>query len=119
MALVLSGAAVLAQSAPPAQPAPVSLRGRVVDADNDRPLRRAMVSLARGDVRARAVLTDDEGRFAIDVPDLPSAIAVTKAGYASTVIGHDRRTLARELEIRLPRGAVISGRVVELGMPAV
>jgi hypothetical protein len=111
--------ALLSMPAVQAQPVPVSLRGRVVDADNDRPLRRAMVSLARGDVRTRGVLTDDEGRFAIDVPDASSAIAVTKAGYASTVVGHDRRTPARELEIRLPRGAAISGRVVELGMPAV
>jgi hypothetical protein len=115
--------AVLSVPAVQAQPAPLSLRGRVVDADNDRPLRRAMVSLARGDMRGdtreRAVLTDDEGRFAIDLPDPSTAIAVTKAGYASTVVAPDRRTFTSAIEIRLPRGAAISGRVVEQGMPAI
>src|SRR5688572_1723915 len=102
-----------------AQEPAVSLRGRVVDADNDRPLRRTMVALARGDTRVRAVLTDDDGRFAIDLPDPSSAIVVMKAGYASTVIEPNRRTPARELDIRLQRGAAISGRIVEQGMPAV
>jgi hypothetical protein len=116
VAVMLAAAAVLAQ---PAQPAPVPLRGRVMEADNDRPLRHALVSLVRGDTRPPAVLTDDEGRFAIDVPDPSSAIAVTKAGYASTVVALNRRAPSRALDIRLQRGAVISGRVVEQGMPAI
>lgn len=120
VALLLPAATVLAQQA---QRASVSIRGRVVDAADDRPLRRAMVSLARGDMRGdtrgRAVLTDDEGRFAIDLPDPSTAIAVTKAGYASTVVAPDRRTSTSAIVIRLPRGAAILGRVVEQGMPAI
>jgi hypothetical protein len=103
-----------------AQPPAVSLRGRVVDAENDRPLRRTIVSLARGDVRARPVLTDEDGRFTIDLPEPSSAIVITKAGYASTVIEPDRhRIAARDLDIRLERGAVMSGRVIEHGVAAI
>jgi len=101
------------------QPRAVSLTGRVVDADNDRPLRRAMVSVARQGVRARAVLTDEDGRFVIDLSDPSFSIVITKAGYASTVIGPDRKTPARELDVRLRRGAAISGRLVEQGRPAI
>lgn len=102
-----------------AQPSPVSLRGRVVDAENERPLRRSIVSLARGDLRVRPVLTDEDGRFAIDLPEPSSAIIITKAGYASVVIEPDRRTLTRELDIRLDRGATVFGRVIEQGIPAI
>src|SRR4029453_9432624 len=47
------------------------------------------------------------------------AIVITKAGYASTVIEPDRHTPARQLDVRLRRGAAISGRLVEQGMPAI
>ena len=113
IALILSAADAIGQ--PPA----VSLRGRVADAENELPLRRAIVSLARGDLRVRPVLTDEDGRFVVDLPDPSSAVVITKAGYASVVIEPDRRMLARELDIRLERGAVMSGRIVEQGMPAI
>jgi hypothetical protein len=113
LALTLIAPTTLAQ-----QPA-VSLRGRVVDADNDRPLRRAMISLSPRPSATRAVLTDEDGHFAIDLPNLSSAIVVTKAGYASTVIAPDRRVPTRALEVRMRPGAAISGRVVEHGMAAI
>jgi carboxypeptidase family protein len=102
-----------------AQSPAVSIRGRVADVENERPLRRGIVSLARGDLRVRPVLTDEDGRFTIDLPEPSSAIVITKAGYASVVIEPDRRTMARELDIRLERGAVMSGRIIEQGMPAI
>src|SRR5688572_2673093 len=113
IALILSAADAIGQ--PPA----VSLRGRVVDAENERPLRRSLVALAHGDHRVRPVLTDEDGHFAFQLPDPSSAIVITKAGYASVVIEPDRRTLTRELDIRLERGAVMSGRIVEQGIPAI
>jgi hypothetical protein len=60
-------------------------------------------------------LTDEDGRFVIDLSDPSFSIVITKAGYASTVIGPDRKTPARELDVRLWRGAAISGRLVEQG----
>src|SRR5262245_1236953 len=104
-----------------AQPSALLLRGRVVDSDNDRPLRRAIVSvfLPREDDTTRPVLTDEDGGFAIELADPSSAIVITKAGYASAVIERDRRASMRDLEVRLARGAVISGRVIEQGLPAI
>ena len=71
------------------QPRAVSLTGRVVDADNDRPLRRAMVSVARQGVRARAVLTDEDGRFVIDLsdPSIAIVIIIDVIGAGSAVLG--------------------------------
>jgi len=112
-------ALILLASTALAQPPAVSLRGHVVDAENDRRLRRSIVSLTRRDAGVRPVLTDEDGRFAIDCPDPCSAIVITKAGYESVVIEPDRRTVTRELEVRLERGAVMSGRIIEQGMPAI
>jgi hypothetical protein len=114
LALTLAAQTALAQQAA------VSVRGRVVDAENDRPLRRTIVSLARGDRSKRPVLTDEEGRFEIELPNATSALVIGKAGYASTIVEPDRRTVpSRELDIRLPRGAAMSGHVVERGGPAI
>jgi hypothetical protein len=115
---LLPALALAAQTALAQQPA-VSLRGQVVDAENDRPLRRAIVSLARGDDRVRPVLTDEEGRFEIELPEASSEIVIAKAGYASTILQPDPRTQSRELDIRLPRGATMSGRVIESGIPVI
>jgi carboxypeptidase family protein len=115
----LALALIVPASVAMAQPSAVLFRGRVVDAANDRPLRRAIVSVWQpSDDRTRPVLTDEDGRFVIELPEPTSAIVITKAGYASTVIERDRRT-PRDLEVRLARGAVMSGRVVEQGLPAI
>ncbi len=142
-------ALILSASAASAQPSPVMIRGRIVADADDRPLRRAVVRIAtdqsdremramlavargqRPDREVRAVLTDEEGRFEIELPEPSSQLIVTKAGYASIVVIPDRRTLsapdlsardpaARELDIRLSRGAAVWGRVLERsGAPAV
>jgi hypothetical protein len=44
---------------------------------------------------------------------------ITKAGYESVVIEPDRRTLTRELDVRLERGAVMSGAHHRAGLPAI
>src|SRR5262245_60317368 len=114
VALMLGAQAALAQS-----PA-VALRGRIVDAQNERPLRRAIVSLAGRDHGVRPVLTDEDGRFVIELSEPVDALVITKAGYASAVIQPDRRAVSiRELDVRLERGAVVSGRVIEKGIPAI
>lgn len=110
---------LVAQTALAQRPA-VALRGRVIDAENERPLRRAIVSLTGRDHRVRPVLTDEEGRFVIELSEPLAAVVITKAGYASTVIEPDRSTLPlRDLDVRLARGAVLSGRVIEKGIPAI
>jgi hypothetical protein len=109
--VLLSAAAVLAQSTP------LVIHGRVLASDNDRPLRRALVTLTG----TRPALTDDEGRFALEVADLSVSFTVSKAGYASTGFTPPRRPTAnRELLFRIARGGVISGRILDSnGEPAV
>jgi hypothetical protein len=143
LALILSASDASAQasrsaSAASAQPSPVVIRGRIVADADDRPLRRAAVRIAsdpsdremratlaiarggRPDREVRPVLTDEEGRFELELPEPSSQLIVTKAGYTSIVVIPDRRTPARELDIRLSRGAAVWGRVLERsGAPAV
>jgi hypothetical protein len=119
-------ALMLAASAAGAQPETVVIRGRVVaDADN-RPLRRALVKQARvtppvpnplvANPQVRPVLTDEDGRFEIELPGPSAELIVAKAGYTSIVVTPDKSPRpARELDIRLARGAALSGRVVEPG----
>ena len=114
VALTLGAQATLAQQRV------ITLRGRIVDAENQRPLRRAIVSLAGRDRGLRPVLTNEDGRFLVELSEPVDALVITKAGYASTVIEPDRRAVSiRELDVRLERGAVVSGRVIEKGIPAI
>jgi hypothetical protein len=98
-----------------AQPsAPPVIRGRVLAEENDRPLRRALVALSASNRSVRPVLTDDDGRFEIQV-DTSSSLTVTKAGYASTRFTSPRQpsTRNRPLIVRMARGGVISGRIID------
>jgi hypothetical protein len=105
-----------------AQPSPPVLRGRVVADDNDRPLRRALVTLPGADGPARPLLTDDEGRFLFQRPGSSASLTVAKAGFASAIVSTPLRspTVKGELVVRLTRGGVISGRVLDSnGEPAI
>jgi hypothetical protein len=116
VALIVSSAVAWAQPSPPV------LRGRVVADDNDRPLRRALVTLPSADGPVRPLLTDDEGRFAFQRPDSSASLTVAKAGYASATVSRPLRspTVKGELVVRLTRGGVISGRVLDSnGEPAI
>jgi hypothetical protein len=98
-----------------AQPVEPIIRGRVVAEENDRPLRRALVEVTAGEGRIRPVLTDDQGRFEIRPPDASTPLAVSKAGYATAKLTPPRRSTntAPEFVVRLPRGGVISGRIID------
>ncbi len=110
--------------------------GGVVTADEPggQPVRRALVTASgpapAGGSVSRSALTDDAGRFT--VPDLPAGqftVTVAKAGWVTHVYGERRPggggvSIAiadgerRRVDIRLLRGAVIAGRVLdEYGRP--
>jgi hypothetical protein len=108
------------------------LAGRVVNAENGRPLRRAVVRAMSPEVReGRSVSTDAEGRW--EIKELPAGrftINVQKGGFVPLAYGQRRPfeqgrpvELAdgqriEKLEIALPKGSVIAGRVVdEFGEP--
>lgn len=109
-----------------------TIRGRVLDATSGTPLRRAIVTVSstvNRDLRSKA--TDADGRYSFDA--LPAGryhVVANRSGYVSWSYGQtrsvgdgkpvvlaDRQTLDR-IDLALPRGGVISGRVLdEYGEP--
>ena len=87
------------------------IEGRVVAADTGDPLRNARVTVTS--VREAApALTDGDGRFSLSPPaDGPCTLSVAKAGYAKTTI--TVRTPADALIVTMPKGAVVSGTVMD------
>lgn len=108
------------------------ITGRVIAADNGRPVRRARVLLTAAELPGgRGALTDADGLF--EFTELPAgrySLGVSKSGFISLSYGQ-RRPLQpgtplqlgeaeqlRGLEFRLPRGSVISGQILdEVGDP--
>jgi protocatechuate 3,4-dioxygenase beta subunit len=107
-----------------AQDAP-QIQGRVVD-DRDAPVAGAVVYLIGGPPPGtHTAITTDEGRFAwTGVAPATYSMSVTKPGYPAIRYGQSRPNgpgLPIEivagrpvnLDVRLPRGAVIAGRVLD------
>jgi hypothetical protein len=107
------------------------IRGRVVSADTGAPIRRAQVRISGPDVGSKAALTDAEGRY--EFRELPAgrfSLTGTKSGYVTVQYGQTRpfeqgrqieladKQALDKADINLPRGSVISGRIVdEYGEP--
>src|SRR5688500_19023834 len=105
--------------------------GRVLSTDSGGPLRRAQVRLSAPEIAVKTALTDTEGRF--EFKDLPAGrftLSASKSGYVTVQYGPtrpfesgrpielaDKQVLAKA-DIAMPRGGVISGRIVdEFGDP--
>lgn len=111
------------------------LAGTVRSADSGQPLRGALVRITSAELgESRSVSTDTAGRYQFhDLPAGRYTIGVQKGGYVSVSWGQKRlsavpdpgrpfplgeRHNAENVDIILPRGGVITGRVVdELGEP--
>jgi hypothetical protein len=102
-----------------------SIRGRVVAAESNEPLRNARVTLA-GDSSVPPTFTGNDGRFTFSaLPAGRYTVSARKAGYAPTTYGQRRPEsppLPIELgaadsfqscELRMPRSAAISGRITD------
>ena len=121
---------------PPRDQAPAvgtsRIRGRVIAEGSGRPLRRANVRLSSPGIRdSRSATTDQEGRFEfVDLPAASYNLVATRSGYVQMgykqtrpnsppqplVLGANQ-TLER-VDIALPLGGVITGRVLdEYGEP--
>jgi hypothetical protein len=110
------------------------ISGRVLTADSGRPVRRARVMLnGQALPNGRAIMTDDAGLF--EFAELPAGrftLTVSKEGFINISYGQRRplqpgtpislepRQEVLGLDIRLPRGGVVSGRIFdEAGEPMV
>ena len=111
-----------------------SLSGRVVAADTGRGLSRARVAVSSPELgEGFSALSDQDGRYTL--PGLPAGtytVSGSKAGFVTVSHGAARPQRAgtrvrllegqelRDVDIRLPRGSVLTGRVYdETGEPIV
>jgi hypothetical protein len=107
------------------------LRGRITAVETGGPVRRAQVRISGPDIGSKTAVTDAEGRF--EFRDLPTGrfnVSATKSGFVTVQYGQLRPfesgkaidlmdgQLMDKADIAMPRGAVISGRVIdEFGDP--
>ena len=105
--------------------------GRVLSADTGAPIRRAQVRISGIEIGSKAALTDAEGRY--EFRDLPAGrftVNASKSGYVGVQYGQTRpfeqgrpielsdKQVLEKVDIHMPRGSVISGRIVdEFGEP--
>lgn len=95
---------------PPAIAA-TQISGRVVDARDEAPLRRARVIVSSGERQVEMAFTDDDGGFTIsNVPAGSLTVRFTKAGYASAAAAVRAGT---EIRFALARSAAVMGRVID------
>jgi protocatechuate 3,4-dioxygenase beta subunit len=109
---VCSSADALAQTSVPA------IRGRVLAAESDTPLRRARISATAASWRSDVVLTDNDGRFVVEVPAgprIPFTVTIAKGGFVTAAVRVERQDIDTPLLIRPQRAAAISGVVVDRG----
>src|SRR5215472_3033133 len=140
IALLLLASHLLAQELPGTQAsanpaAPVSAKdkctveGRVVDATDGKPLRKAVVTLfpmQRRNNRSFAVTTDSDGVFSLKRVDPGSfRLSATRRGYVTQQFGQSSLYPAgnllelepgahvKDLLLRLQVGAVVAGRILD------
>ena len=107
------------------------LRGRVVAADTGSIVRRAQVRISSPDIGTKTAFTDGQGRY--EFRDLPAGqfnVSVSKSGFVTMQYGQTRpfepgrpidlvdAQVMEKADVALPRGSVVSGRVLdEFGEP--
>ncbi len=144
VACVLFAASVFAQTPAAAgqpgqrdKPVPKSgtagIKGRVLAADTNAPVKRARVSLQTGNpLDSHSTTTDLDGRYEFtELPAGPYRVTASKGSFVPTEHGQEKAfasgksvelidgQVAEKIDILLPRGAVISGTLLDdVGDPA-
>jgi 5-hydroxyisourate hydrolase-like protein (transthyretin family) len=115
-----------------AQTGTAILRGHIYDASNGAPLRKVQVRVTSPELREnRVAITDDRGAY--EIRNLPASryqLTASKGSYVALQYGQTRpfeqgkplevrdAQVLEKVDLSLPRGAVITGRVVdEAGEP--
>jgi carboxypeptidase family protein len=103
-----------------------ALRGRVLAADTGSAIRRAQVRVSSPDIGSKTTVTDAQGRY--EFKELPAgrfSVSVTKSGYVTMQYGQTRpfepgrpieladAQVMDKVDVGLPRGSVLAGRVVD------
>ncbi|MCA1563019.1 MAG: carboxypeptidase-like regulatory domain-containing protein [Acidobacteria bacterium] len=107
------------------------IKGQVAATDTGAPIRRAQVRVSGPDIGMKTAMTDAEGRY--EFRDLPAGrftLMASKSGYVNVQYGQTRpfesgrpieladKQMLDKADISMPRGSVISGRIVdEFGEP--
>jgi protocatechuate 3,4-dioxygenase beta subunit len=107
------------------------ITGRILSAETGAPIRRAQVRISGPEIGSKAALSDAEGRY--EFRDLPAgrfSLSASKSGYVGVQYGQSRpfesgrpieladKQVLDKADISMPRGSVISGRIVdEFGEP--
>src|SRR5690242_20750766 len=107
------------------------LRGRITAADSGGIVRRAQVRISSPDIGSKTALTDAQGRY--EFRDLPAGrfnVSVSKSGFVTMQYGQSRpfepghpielveAQVMEKADVALPRGSVVSGRILdEFGEP--
>ena len=102
------------------------IRGRVVAGDTGTAVRRAQVRISGSDIGMKTALTDNQGHF--EFKELPAGrfnLSVSKSGYVTMQYGQTRpfepgkaidlvdAQVMDKLDVALPRGGVLAGRIVD------
>jgi hypothetical protein len=130
VALFAAQAAIPPAAQPPQEAAKAShIRGRVVSAENGRPLGRARISLVSAAAPGRPLMTtstNSQGNYDLtDVPPGSYFVSAARAGYLTLEYGQ-RRTSERgtsvgvragevvtRIDVALVRGGVLAGRLTD------
>ena len=107
-----------AQVAAVAQQAPVTIHGRVLEADTRAALPRARVTLIVNRDSGSPVYTNERGEFSIAAPSAATfTLSVVKAGFAAVQMPLQKKSFdvatVPEVAVALTRSAAVNGRVVD------
>src|SRR5262245_57266059 len=107
------------------------IRGRVISSETGGPVRRAQVRISGPEIAAKTALTDAEGRY--EFRELPAGrfnMSTSKSGFVTVQYGQTRpfesgkaidladAQVIEKADIQMPRGSVVSGRILdEFGDP--
>jgi protocatechuate 3,4-dioxygenase beta subunit len=103
-------------STPTSTAAAPTINGRVIADETGDPIPNARVSVVPAGIASPVALADRDGQFTLAAPAGPYRVAANKSGYAP--VEAPAPAPGTRVELRLHRGAVLSGRVVdEFGEP--